>query len=229
MKLFLLPGMDGTGKLFSGLLDTLAKESATVVISYPTNKKLSFYELAELVQDCFPTDEEFIIIAESFSVPIAIICAAKNSANLKALVLCAGFATSPIKGLNRYIGWLLAHVFLRLSLPKMLFKIWLIGKNADSILLSKAKNIISSMQKSVLINRVVSVFNCNVMKELGRIKIPILYIRAKNDHLISKSCYDEIKTANSNVKLLEIDGPHFILQSEPIKSAKGIMEFIRNV
>ena len=85
------------------------------------------------------------------------------------------------------------------------------------------------MQKSVLIDRVNSVFNCNVVKEIGGIKIPILYIRAKNDRLISKSCYDEIKTANSNVKLLELDGPHFILQKEPIKSAKAILKFIKNV
>ena len=97
MKLLLLPGMDGTGELFSDLRDTLAGESEPVVIRYPSNKELSFYELAELVQKCFPVEEPFVIIAESFSVPVAVICAAKKPANLKALVLCAGFVTSPIK------------------------------------------------------------------------------------------------------------------------------------
>ena len=83
MKLLLLPGMDGTGELFSDLRDTLAGESEPVVIRYPSNKELSFYELAELVQKCFPVEEPFVIIAESFSVPVAVICAAKKPANLK--------------------------------------------------------------------------------------------------------------------------------------------------
>ena len=228
MKILLLPGMDGTGQLMSDIRDALAGKYAPIVIRYPSNIKLSFYELAELVQGHFPINEKFIIVAESFSVPIAIICAAKNPENIKSLVLCAGFATSPIKGLRRYIGRLLAPVSLRLSLPGVILKIWLVGKNADSSLVSRVKNIVSSMQKTVLIDRVNSVFNCDVREEIGKIEIPILYIRAKNDRLIGKSCYDEIKTANSNVELSEIEGPHFILQKEPVESAKIILRFIEN-
>ena len=229
MKLVLLPGMDGTGELFSDLQNRLSTESNPVVIKYPSNEKLSFYELAELVHNCFPIDEKFVLIAESFSVPIALICAAKNPANLKALVLCAGFATSPIKGASRYIGRLLAPIVLKLSLSKMVIKIWFIGKNTDAGLLSKIKNVVSSMKKNVLIDRVKSVLNCDVMKEIGEIKIPILYIRAKDDRLVSKSCYEEIQLANSNVELLELDGPHLILQKEPIKSAKIILKFMETI
>ena len=229
MRLVLLPGMDGTGELFSDLRVVFPKESAPVVIRYPSNKKLSFYDLAELVQKCFPIDEKFILIAESFSAPIALICAAKNPANLKALVLCAGFATSPIKGASRYIVMLLAPVVLKFSLSKKMIKIGLIGNNTDSILLSKVKKVVSSIEKCVLIDRVKSVLNCDVRKEIGEIEIPILYIRAKDDRLISKSCYEEIKLANSNVELSELDGPHLILQKEPIKSAKIILKFMETV
>ena len=229
MKLILLPGMDGTGELFSDLRDALTDEVTPVIIRYPSNKNLSFYDLAELVQEYFPVDEKFMIIAESFSVPIAIICAAKNPVNLTALVLCAGFAASPIKGLSRYIGRISATVLFRLPLPNIMLKIWLTGGNTNSGLLSKVKNIVLSIQKSVLIDRLKLVFNCDVREEIGKIKIPILYIRAKNDRLISKSCYDEIKTANSNVELSELDGPHLILQKEPMKSAKIILKFIENI
>ena len=229
MKLLLLPGMDGTGELFSDLCEAFSDENIPIVIKYPSNKNLSFYELAELVQECFPIEERFAIIAESFSVPVAVICASKSPINLKALVLCAGFITSPVRGLNRYIGWILAPILFRLSLPKIVLKIWLVGENANSTLSSKVKTIVSSMQKNIFIGRLKSIFRCDVREEIGNIKIPILYIRAKNDRLVSKSCYDEIKTANSNVELLELDGPHLIFQNEPKKSAKIIMEFIKNV
>jgi len=229
MKLLLLPGMDGTGELFSDLLDALPGGFTPVVIKYHSNRNLSLYELAELVQDYFPIKERFVIIAESFSVPVAVICAAKNPANLETLVLCAGFVTSPIKGLNRYIGWILAPVLLRLPLPEIMLKIWLVGRNATSGLSSKVKAIISSIRKDVLIGRLKSILKCDVREYLGKIEMPILYIRAKNDRLINKSCYEEIKSANSKVKLLELDGPHLILQREPEKSAKIIMEFIKNI
>jgi hypothetical protein len=52
--------------------------------------------------------EPFVLLAESFSTPVAIRVAAENPTNLKGLILCAGFATSPVSGLPRMLGWLLA-------------------------------------------------------------------------------------------------------------------------
>jgi len=229
MKLLLLPGMDGTGALFSDLKNAFSSDLTPIIIKYPSNQYLSFYELAGFVKENFPIEERFIIIAESFSVPIAIICAAENPVNLEALILCSGFATSPIKGLKRYLGWMFAPFLFRLPLPNILLNFCLIGENASSMLSLNVKNIVSSIQKNILISRLKNILNCDVRKEIGRIKIPMLYIRAKNDRLINKSCYEEIKTVNSCVELLELDGPHLILQTEPEKSAKHIMEFIKNL
>ena len=225
MKLLLLPGMDGTGELFFDLRNALSCRYVSIVIKFPLNKKLSYYELMKITQEQFPMEEEFVIIAESFSVPIAVMCAAKKPTNLKALVLCSGFVANPIKGWRCHIGRILAPIFLRFPLPEIVIRIWLTGGNANSILSSKVKMIISSVQKNVLVDRLKSILKCDVREEIRKIEIPILYIRAKNDRLINKACYEEIKTANSNVELLELDGSHLILQNESKISAKRIIEF----
>jgi pimeloyl-[acyl-carrier protein] methyl ester esterase len=62
-----------------------------------------------------PVSEPFVILAESFSSSPAIQYAATNPTNLKGLVLCSGFAASPIKGILRYIAWLIAPVMFRMA------------------------------------------------------------------------------------------------------------------
>ena len=71
MKLILLPGMDGTGILFQPFLDIFPEEIETQIITFPCNEKLSYQELISYVCDKLPKDNDFVILAESFSGPIA--------------------------------------------------------------------------------------------------------------------------------------------------------------
>jgi len=45
MKLVLLPGLDGTGKLFAPLIEALPSSIDIQVITYPLNKEQSYNEL----------------------------------------------------------------------------------------------------------------------------------------------------------------------------------------
>ena len=85
--------MDGTGRLFDRLRAALPQRFDVQVISYPTNELLGYDALAERIT--IPS-EPFAIVAESFSGPIGITLAARNLTHLRALVLVASFAQSPI-------------------------------------------------------------------------------------------------------------------------------------
>jgi pimeloyl-[acyl-carrier protein] methyl ester esterase len=227
LKLILLPGLDGTGELFSDFLKALPNGFAPIIVQYPPQKSLSCFELVDHVRAFCPIDEPFVIIAESFSVPIAIKYAAANPSNLKGLVLCAGFITSPIKGLSRFIGSLLAPVLFRMELPGVLAKYLLVGFDASPMLLSAVRTAISSVQKKVLVRRVRAVFVCDATLEISQIQAPILYIQAKHDRLVRCSCFKEIQRANPNVTMMTIEGPHLILQRAPLKSAEIIINIAR--
>lgn len=129
LKLVLLPGMDGTGELFHDFVAALPEEVETEVVSYPRHARLSHPELAALVRRSVSSVEPFVLLAESFSTPLAIECAARNDPNLKAVILCAGFVTSPV---SRAVG-LLFHSWsplFRVKLSKFLVRRLFVGQDA---------------------------------------------------------------------------------------------------
>src|SRR5580692_9853251 len=104
--------MDGTGNLFDGFIEALPREFETKTVRFPPDAIHSYGELFQIVQSAIPESDPFVLLAESFSTPLAIQCAAANPPNLKALVICAGFARSPARGPLRFVASHLApHLF----------------------------------------------------------------------------------------------------------------------
>src|SRR5687768_13243658 len=89
--LVLLPGLDGTGSLFGPLLAQLPETLIPVVVKYPPDQVLYYEQLFPHIREVMPWDQPFILLAESFSGPMAIKFAAEQSANIHALVLVSSF------------------------------------------------------------------------------------------------------------------------------------------
>lgn len=221
--------MDGTGKLFSDFLKALPDCFKPEIVRYPIERYLSYSELADLVRVSCPVDEPFVIVAESFSALPAVKYAATNPLNLRGLVLCAGFVTSPVRGILRCLGKLLAPVLFRIGIPEFVISIWLVGSGAPAALLSAVRNAISSVQPNVMVARCRAILACEAKAEVGLINAPILYIQAKHDRLVKAACFQEILQANPQVNLVVVEGPHLILQREPLRAADAIVQFVRKV
>jgi pimeloyl-[acyl-carrier protein] methyl ester esterase len=95
VTIVLLPGMDGTGKLFAGFVAALGDAARPVVVAYPTDSQLDYRQLIDVARTFLPLGEPFVLLGESFSGPIAIALAAERPAGLFALVLCCSFAPNP--------------------------------------------------------------------------------------------------------------------------------------
>lgn len=95
IKLVLLPGMDGTGRLFYDFTSALAPDFEPVVGHYPTDLSHTNAELEAFACSFLPRDGPFVIVAESFSGPIAIAVSASKPPGLAGLVLCCTFARNP--------------------------------------------------------------------------------------------------------------------------------------
>lgn len=108
--LVLMPGLDGTGLSFEPLLPFLPADAKITIIRYPTDKLLSFEETVECAAEQIPAGNPPVVIAESFSGPVAIQMIGSGRVQAKALILCATFAKSP-----RPIVWRIMR-FLRLPL-----------------------------------------------------------------------------------------------------------------
>ncbi len=93
--LVLLPGLDGTGKLFAEFLKALDSSIGTLVVTYPKDVPMNYDQLEALVTAALPTDRPFVLLGESFSGPLAIRIAARRPEFLVGLVLCVTFARNP--------------------------------------------------------------------------------------------------------------------------------------
>ena len=69
--LVLLPGMDGTGELFSPLIKELGPDIQTVVIRYP-DLPLDYAAHEAFARARLPSTGPFVVLGESFSGPIEI-------------------------------------------------------------------------------------------------------------------------------------------------------------
>ena len=158
-KLVLLPGMDGTGELFADFVNALPDEFEAEIVRYPADVILSDSELMSLVNSASPSSESFVLVAESFSAPLAIQYVATNPRNLKGLVLCAGFAASPVRGLRRFLCSLMSPILLSLPLPELIIKFLLVGPNANPPLVSAVREAVASVLPKVLLARLRAVFH----------------------------------------------------------------------
>jgi pimeloyl-[acyl-carrier protein] methyl ester esterase len=92
----LLPGMDGSGLLFADFIEALGPDVDAKVVAYPPDRVLGYPELTVLARAELPSDRPFVLLAESFSGPVAVALAALRPPGLRALVLACSFVRSPI-------------------------------------------------------------------------------------------------------------------------------------
>src|SRR5882762_948969 len=112
--LILLPGLDGTGDLFHPLLNAIPSDQPTRIIPYPTHQPLCYNDLLALIHSQLAADENLILVAESFSGPLALRYAAMHPARIRALILCASFIRSPVP---RWLRFCVTSLFFHLPPP----------------------------------------------------------------------------------------------------------------
>ena len=228
LRLVLLPGMDGTGELFSEFASVLAKELEITVVRYPCERSLSYPELESFVRGICPISEPFVLLAESYSSPAAISYAAAAPANLQGLILCAGFATSPVKGWRRFLASFFAPVMFYTPMPDRGARRWLVGADAPPSLLAAVRAAIASVKPKVLAERLRAVLTCDVRGAVREIQVPALYIRAEQDRLVGASCAEELERINPQIVTAPLNGPHLLLQRQPRMAAETVLAFIRS-
>ncbi len=223
-SIVLLPGMDGTGTLFKPLLNQLTDHKCQV-IALPKSGPQDYVTLTNHVKNALP-DGEFILLAESFSGPIAVQLAQMKMAHLKGIIFVATFISPPRKWLinvarNLPIKWL-----NRLPAAQFIQKLLFFDTNVSPEMLSLFNEIIQSIPSIVLSSRLKSIATLDTLR--FNCLLPTLYISATQDKLVSTSKLKEFQCCFENLSIQSIQGPHFIAQSKPKECGQVIMNFIRN-
>src|SRR3954466_9056395 len=120
--LVLLPGLDGTGDLFAPFVHALTNHFTSSVVTYPRDKMLNYQQLIPRIREVIPWGEPYMLLAESFSGPLAFQFAAVQPENLRAIVLAASFVNNPVHPLLEWARFLVKDSWLEKPLPESLFK-----------------------------------------------------------------------------------------------------------
>lgn len=229
LTLLLLPGMDGTGDLFAGFVALLPDWIRPRVFNYPRDQELSYDQLLPILKSALPSDNSFVILAESFSTPLAVKFAAERPHGLLALVLCAGFVLPPRYDMLTHLALVLAPALFSFGLPKSICRHFLVGETAPMAVVDDVRAAVSRVSGGVLAHRLRSVLSCDCEDELKSVSIPLLYISGCKDRLVRSSSFKEIRQSKPDAALVAIEAPHLILQVKPREALDVVLPFLRTV
>lgn len=223
MKIVLLPGMDGTGNLFEAVLSELAMTDV-VILSLPSEGAQSYEALSSSLVDSLP-EEEFIIVAESFSGGIAACLSNGEVTNLKAVVFVASFLSAPKKVIAYIASILPIRQFTKLPFFNLVCRYLFLGQEATDSDIAKFKRTVLSVPSDTLSSRLKVIASS---KYSGfKSSLPAVYIGASHDMLVSASKRNDFKEAYQQITFVELEGPHFLLQANPKNGAAAIVEAVR--
>jgi len=226
MRLVLLPGLDGTGELFAPFLPSLGAQD-TQVVRYPGDRPMSYDGHETHVRAQLPANEDFVLLAESFSGPVGISIAARPPPGLKGLILCVTFVTNPVRGLG-FLSALARRMPLPM-LPAVIAQHWLFPRRGTPELRRAHAAAIRQVHAKTISARVEAVLAVDHREALAAIRVPMLYMRANQDRVIPRAAGLAILNLRPDIRLAKFDGPHFLLQTEPAACAAVVLDFIARV
>jgi pimeloyl-[acyl-carrier protein] methyl ester esterase len=226
-RLVLLPGLDGTGELFSDFVAALPQTIETTVVRYPTQESRTYAELLGVVRNLVAPLEKFVLVGESFSSPLAIQLAGSRPPNLAGLVICVGFVSNPFPRSRRLVRALAKPSLFGLPTPEFILKHYLTGWSGALALRRKIRQNRLLVRPKVLADRVQEILKSDAKEELMRINVPILYLQGAYDRLIGKRCFEEIRRLQPRSILASIPAHHVLLQQKPVEAAEAVMKFMR--
>ncbi|MEW6363418.1 MAG: alpha/beta hydrolase [Acidobacteriota bacterium] len=225
VELLLLPGLDGTGRLFSPLLGSLPAFLRPRTVAYANEKLLTYTQLQEQVEKELPAARPFALLGESFSGPIAIRIAANGPVGLVCLVLVATFDWSPLHSLPRPILRGAAHIAVVLRSTEAMRRI-LAGRDVPATLLVEIDSVARSVGAPLLRRRLMDALAADARAEFQAVNLPILYLGGRRDLLVPRFIPKAMMRRQPRMEYMWLDAPHMVLQCRPAEAARAIGEFV---
>ncbi|WP_426400893.1 alpha/beta fold hydrolase (plasmid) [Ralstonia sp. R-29] len=225
VTLVLLPGMDGTGRLFQPLLAEMNKGIEPKVITYPESEPLTYEALLPRIQAAVQAiDGPYVVLGESFSGPLAIEIAASRPLGMRGLILCCTFARNPhprMRPLRSALNLLPFNVAIASIGSRLLF-----GRFFTQPLHRMFQQAVATVTPAVFRVRLRSVLEVDVTDNLAAVQVPLLYLQGAQDNVVPRSAAALIQQIRSDTQLVEMDAPHCLLQAVPRDAARVIADFV---
>ncbi|MGX9783612.1 alpha/beta fold hydrolase [Janthinobacterium lividum] len=226
--LVLLPGMDGTARLFHRFDAALRAQAAidTQAIAYPA-APLDYAALEAFVRERLPRDRPFVVLAESFSGPLGAALRAEPPPGMRALVLCCSFVRNP-RPMLAPLRHLLGLVPFG-AMPGFALRQALLAPCSTPQLQDELAAALAQVPPSVLRQRLRAVLETDASRSFARGTLPVLYLRARHDRLVPPANALQILRLAPDAQLADIAAPHMLLQAAPEAAAVAVTAFLASL
>lgn len=210
MKIVALPGLDGTGDFLEPLIDAFGTQHPVIPIKYPP-ELTQYAELERFVRERLPQDDAFVLLAESFSGPLAVRIAHAPSKGLKGVIFAATFARRP-----RPLPALAARILNLMPFRKVWFLrlILFLSIRARPKLDFQAL-FVAAFQKvpaHTFAKRAEQCLRADVRGLLPNLSVPAVFIKATNEYVVSRNAWKDFQAAQ--IPIIEIKGTHFLMYDQ---------------
>jgi pimeloyl-ACP methyl ester carboxylesterase len=225
-SLILLPGLHGTDDLFGPLLSVIPASLNPRIVTYPPDQTLSYDALLEIIERQLRCEQEMILIAESFSGPLAVRFAAAHPTRMRAVVLVASFVKSPV---THWLKHFVQPVLFRFPPPPVALRLLLLARSVSQPLAQEVRASIRKVRPEVLAHRLREVLKVDCSSALQQCPVPILYLVAAHDAVVPRSSMETIRKIRPDVQVKTLDGPHMLLQANPAAAWREIELFLKAI
>jgi sigma-B regulation protein RsbQ len=226
LRWVLLPGLDGTGRLFEPFLRVLPDGIHPIVVSYPTDRHPGYETLATHARQSLPTDSDYVLVAESFSGPVAAIIAGSLPRALRAVVFVGSFAWSPLPRMFRWMSPLARPLVVWPGRSRLVLRTLLVGWDCPPETLALVHSVVRSVPSAVLADRMRLILASRQRWAPDNLDVPVLYLAAERDRLVGKRGLRTVQILKPEAAIVRLDAPHLLLQTKPMEALRAIQEFL---
>lgn len=225
IPVLLLPGLDGTARMFGPLIAAAPPGLSPRPVAYP-EMLAEYEELLPVVREAMPRRGAWICVGESFSGPLAVLLAGERPAGLAALVLVA---TTVHFRSPRWPCGVPAALFRPLPGRRVLARRLLFDRTAPPELVSTWEEAVGAVPAKVLAARLRAFLAADLRRELTALPVPVLHLEAQRDRLLDDCRRAAVRDALPAAEWRSLDAPHFLLQTRPREAWEAIAGLVDRV
>jgi len=222
--LVMLPGLDATGLVFEPLRTYLPAGITVQIVHYPVDQTMSFREHVAFARKQLPSDRSFILLAESFSGPVALQMLTEPPAQLLGVIFIASFVRYPVPFLLDVGRHLPQALLLRLCCTSIFIRLFCLG-GAPHEAVEQFRQALLKVKLPVLSRRLQLLAELPPPPDIT-FSGPCLYLQASRDRLVPRRAVRPFKELLPQLQVEEFTGPHIILLAKPEAGARLIIDFI---
>lgn len=220
----MLPGLDGTGRLFAPLVDALGDACDTRVVSYPDLDRPDDY--VALAAAALPADRRPVLVAESFSGPIALELLAAHPDRIAGAVLSATYARPPMGLVVSVAHKLRLSTFVNPVMNEQILRLFCLNGVADLGLIRDIVEVVRPIDRATMASRLRAMVRMDAAGHLAAIRAPVLVLSATRDRVVRRRFSESLLASLPDVTHRAVEGPHLLLQAAPEACAAEIRAFV---